>query len=69
MHGAVALLLWRELQLGGIRERMCACRNAKEVIQTILEQDEDRSTLISCLLWRWWCRRNRINAKGEGWVV
>jgi hypothetical protein len=37
--------------------------DAKSVIHNILQMGEGKSCLIACLLWRWWTRRNKINAK------
>ena len=54
--------LWRCLELDEIREKLCACTNAKEVIQAVLDLPEDQRVLVTCMLWRWWDCRNKINA-------
>jgi hypothetical protein len=43
--------------------RLSLCPDAKTVVQELLVADEDKSILIACLLWRWWTRRNKLNAK------
>ena len=34
---------------------------AKEVVQ-VLDLPEDQRVLVTCMLWRWWNRRNKVNA-------
>jgi ribonuclease HI len=55
--------VWRDLKLEKEREDLCLCPDAKSVIHLILNLGDDKSTLIVCLLWQWWTRRNKINAK------
>jgi hypothetical protein len=38
-------------------------RNARETVQILVSLSEKESTQVSCLLWYWWNRRNKINAK------
>lgn len=54
--------VWHSLQLEEIREKMCVCRNAKEVMHVILRLPESRKLLVACLMWRWWTWRNKTNA-------
>ena len=49
-----------------VRLCMCACTDARGVIKLLLELDEEKKTLVVCMLWCWWTRRNKINAKEKG---
>jgi hypothetical protein len=55
--------LWIQFGLEKVRERMCACIDAKEMIKEILNLEMDQRVLIVCMLWCWWRIRNKINAK------
>jgi hypothetical protein len=55
--------LWADLQIEKERKQLSLCPDAKAVVQDILAMEEEKSTLIACFLWRWWTRRNKINAK------
>jgi hypothetical protein len=55
--------LWADLQIEKERKQLSLCPDAKAVVQDILAMGEEKSTLIACFLWRWWTRRNKINAK------
>jgi ribonuclease HI len=55
--------VWRELKLEDERLILCTCPDAKAVVHHILSLKEEVSSLIACLLWHWWNRRNKINSK------
>jgi hypothetical protein len=57
--------IWRELKIEEERLILCECRDAKEVVHQMLNMREGKAVLISCLLWRWWTYRNKINAKDK----
>jgi hypothetical protein len=54
---------WMVLKLDQTYNRMCQAVNAKEVVQIVLSLKEEECSLICHFLWKWWTRRNRINAK------
>ncbi|XP_073360407.1 uncharacterized protein [Aegilops tauschii subsp. strangulata] len=56
--------LWREMQLEDVRLRLCACANARQVVQQIITLREQDEVLVACMLWKWWNQRNKLN-KGE----
>jgi hypothetical protein len=55
--------IWRELKLENIRNQMCQAQDGKEAVQELLNLTERDSVQVCCLLWCWWGRRNKINAK------
>jgi hypothetical protein len=55
--------IWNELKLEKERAELCLCQDAKAVV---LNCEKEKGVLIACLLWRWWTRRNKINAKESG---
>jgi hypothetical protein len=57
--------VWRMLNIGDIRERLCVMETAGDVIQEILKLNDEQKILCSCLLWRSWLRRNKINVEGK----
>jgi hypothetical protein len=57
--------IWRELKIEEERLILCECRDATEVVHQMLNMREGKAVLISCLLWRWWTYRNKINAKDK----
>jgi hypothetical protein len=42
--------LWIQFGLEKVRERMCACIDAKEMIKEILNLEMDQRVLIVCML-------------------
>jgi ribonuclease HI len=54
--------LWRELNMEHEREIMCSRNNAMDVVREIIALGEEKAIRICCMLWRWWDRRNKINA-------
>lgn len=55
--------IWKELGLDNERTKLGACPNARAVVQELLGLNSERSILCATLLWQWWSRRNKINAK------
>ena len=53
---------WRKLGLGDLCDRMATFEHAGEVVQEILGANDEQKILASCLLWRCWLRRNKLNA-------
>jgi hypothetical protein len=57
--------IWKDLKLEDEREKFCLCHDAKAVVKMLLDLHEEKRIMIACLLWRWWTRRNKINAKDK----
>jgi hypothetical protein len=57
--------VWAELKLEEERRTLCECPDAKMVVHEMIGMGEGKSTLIACLLWCWWTRRNKLNAKDK----
>ena len=55
--------LQRSLQLEALRQSLCECRDAHELLHEMLRLPEDRKVLVVCLLWKWWNWRNKTNAR------
>ena len=45
-----------------VRQRLEACKNSTETVQVLLTLREEDQVMIACMLWKWWDRRNRLNA-------
>jgi hypothetical protein len=39
--------------------------NAQDVVQDILALEDRKHSTMCCMLWRWWLRRNKLNAKEQ----
>jgi hypothetical protein len=46
-------------------EKFCLCHDAKAVVKMLLDLHEEKRIMIACLMWRWWTRRNKINANDK----
>jgi hypothetical protein len=54
--------IWARMGLGDLCDRMASYKHAGAVVQEILNLNDEKKILLSCLLWRCWLRRNKINA-------
>jgi hypothetical protein len=52
--------IWRQLQMGETREKLCEASNAMILLETILNLEEE-GKLTCCMLWIWWAERNKAN--------
>jgi hypothetical protein len=58
--------LWIDLNLEKERLILRDYPYAKSVVHEILRMEREKAVMIACLLWRWWTRRNKINAREIG---
>jgi hypothetical protein len=42
---------------------MSSYSNAEDVVHDIISLEEKKSTIVCCMLWSWWLRRNKLNAR------
>jgi hypothetical protein len=54
---------WERLEMETIRECSCSCQSAHAVIEELPLLTENEKCKVCCSIWRWWTRRNKINAK------
>jgi hypothetical protein len=52
---------WRNLNLEHIRGILLAKENSREFVEGVLNFEQDLSSKIFLLLWRWWGMRNKVN--------
>jgi ribonuclease HI len=57
--------LWRDIGLEDLCDQMATYDSAQDVVQEILKRNDGEKTLIACMLWRWWLRRNKRSKEGK----